>query len=213
MGDSLELNKQTDFKRTVLITDGLIGVKDDPLVQITLAKRALIKDVVDIIKSEVKNKVSENFTFFVSVGSYNVTAKGCGWHLNYKNKESRMVTAMATRFQRELDSLKALSNELKCKIILFDLIPLPEQDFDNVPPTKQKLASALSELFVGINNQIKLFSRCPIFLCRFVSQGGKRKYRSGQYKLKTQCYCDDSLTKDTQATMLESVLDAIKKSL
>ena len=106
----------------ILISDGLLIKKEVKDVKHILKKGCLIEEVQSLVRAENPGK---NTIFFISVGSLNVTAKGCGWDYSIiKNKSNLLEDAFAA-FKQCLMDLHSLRMKKRCVMRVCGLLPIP----------------------------------------------------------------------------------------
>lgn len=190
-----------------LISDGLLVEEDVPNVKHICKPNCMIEDVKDIINSKSPNNRD---VFLVSVGSLNVTAKGCGWdHVIIKGKDDLLGDACRA-FRKCLNELNHMRKKKRCVIRIVGLLPLPyEQNFDKAAPEKKELCEMLSKLFCFCNNEIRRFNGAggTVTLEKFVSMSGKRRYQTGQLKIRYDAYEDGMPTSATKASLSKKITD------
>ena len=139
--------------RKLLITDGLVIPKTGNYnFSIVLKKNCILEDVLNLLKKE---KLKPSDIVLVSVGSFNVTAKECGWDEKLIIGKFDLLEDAVNQFKCCLCELRDYAKEQSIKIAFCGLIPIPmEQNHDNAPDNKKELVDLVSKLFVSCSLEI-----------------------------------------------------------
>ena len=203
------------MKRRLLITDGIaIPKSGDYSFSIVMKKECIIEDVTSLLQSE---KLECNDIVLVNVGSYNISAKHCGWdHKLIIGKDAcELIEDIVNQFKNHLEAIVKHAAKRQFKVIFCGLVPLPdEQDYSSAPKERKKLADMLSRLFVRCNQEIgKVNGENTTTLCleKYCSASGSKRYVSGQIKIKNSYYDNGELNQERKKHLILIISDFIKK--
>ena len=197
--------------RKTLITDGLLVAEDVQNLKHICKPNCMIEDVKDIVNCESPNSRD---VFFVSVGSLNVTAKGCGWDHVITRGTDDLLEDACSAFRKCLNDLNSIRKKKRCVIRLVGLLPFPdEQNLDQACPERKELCEMLSKLFCFCNSEIKRFNGAggTVNLEKFVSISGSRKYSTGQLKIKCRAFKEGLPTVETKANICRRIVEHLNK--
>ena len=189
-------------EKVYIITDGLVG-KSAAVNKCEFLEKEGIKleHVKGLIKDILGNNTySKSPAFIVSVGSWNFTASYLGWDVSDKftvEESAEKIKGALNDFKGILKSLKSFSKSRQCKVILASLIPLPkEQNCDDAKGKRGFLVDMISRCFIRGEELVEDFnggkSLTPI-IAKYLVKSNRRKYLTGQLKIKTECYNADDI--------------------
>ena len=210
--DVMDSNKDSVVQRRILITDGLIiPKKGDYLFSIILKKECILEDVVPLLKKE---KLKANDKVLVSVGSYDITAKQCGWDYNLIKTKEGLVEDAVGEFNQNLKCIKEYAIEHGLNVAICGLIPLPnEQCYDLASDNKKELTYLLSSLFEKCSKEVKNTNDKFRFLCleKYLTRGCNKKYKSGQLKIKEDYYKQGVPNEERKNILMDRVSDYLTR--